>query len=36
MLINHLEKLFVTKDSSTIMKEMEVYNPAAKLIVQAA
>merc|ERR1711977_303328 len=36
MVINHLEKLFVTSDSATILKEMEVQHPAAKMLVLAA
>ena len=36
MVINHLEKLFVTNDASTIMSELEVEHPAAKLLVLAA
>ena len=36
MVINHLEKLFVTNDAATIMKELEVVHPAAKLMVLAA
>lgn len=36
MVINHLEKLFVTSDASTIVTEMDVYHPAAKLLVMAA
>ncbi len=36
MVINHLERLFVTKDASTIMSELEVQHPAAKLLVFAA
>lgn len=36
MVINHLDKLFVTNDAATIMREMEVAHPAAKLIVLAA
>lgn len=36
MVINHLEKLFVTSDASTITSELEVQHPAAKLIVLAA
>lgn len=35
MVINHLEKLFVTSDAATIVKESEVHHPAAKMIVQA-
>jgi hypothetical protein len=36
MVINHLEKLFVTSDASTIINELEVNHPAAKLIAMAA
>ncbi|KAK9824017.1 hypothetical protein WJX72_006993 [[Myrmecia] bisecta] len=36
MVINHLDKLFVTSDASTIINELEVEHPAAKLIVLAA
>jgi T-complex protein 1 subunit theta len=36
MVINHLEKLFVTHDAATILKEMEVIHPAAKIVVLAA
>jgi T-complex protein 1 subunit theta len=36
MVINHLEKLFVTNDAATIMKELEVVHPAAKLLVLAS
>jgi len=36
MVINHLEKLFVTSDAATIVRELEVQHPAAKLIVMAA
>ena len=36
MVINHLEKLFVTSDASTIMNELEVQHPAAKMLVFAA
>ena len=32
MVINHLEKLFVTNDAATIMKELDVVHPAAKLL----
>jgi len=33
---NHLEKIFVTNDAATILKEMEVVHPAAKLVGLAA
>lgn len=36
MVINHLEKLFVTSDAATIMNELEVQHPAAKLVATAA
>ena len=36
MVINHLDKLFVTSDAATIFKELEVAHPAAKLVVLAA
>ena len=35
MVINHLEKLFVTKDAGTVIKELEVEHPAAKMMVMA-
>ena len=35
MVINHLEKLFVTNDAATVIKELEVEHPAAKMIVMA-
>ena len=36
MVINHLEKLFVTNDAATIIKELEVVHPAAKILVLAS
>ncbi|XP_015597853.1 T-complex protein 1 subunit theta [Cephus cinctus] len=36
MIINHIEKMFVTNDAATIIKELEVEHPAAKLMVLAA
>jgi len=36
MVINHLEKLFVTSDAATIIKESDVHHPAAKMIAQAS
>lgn len=36
MIINHLEKLFVTSDAATIINELDVNHPAAKLIIQAS
>lgn len=36
MVINHIDKIFVTSDAATIMKELEVQHPAAKMIVMAA
>lgn len=36
MIINHLEKLFVTSDAATIIKEMEVQHPTARMVIQAS
>eukprot|EP00803_Ostreobium_quekettii_P000642 evm.model.scf_83.6 EVM.evm.TU.scf_83.6 scf_83:144034-148310(-) len=36
IVINHLDKLFVTSDASTIVAELDVFHPAAKLVVMAA
>lgn len=36
MVINHLEKLFVTSDAATIIRETDVHHPAAKMIAMAA
>uniref|UniRef100_A0A4D5RA64 T-complex protein 1 subunit theta n=1 Tax=Scolopendra viridis TaxID=118503 RepID=A0A4D5RA64_SCOVI len=33
MVINHLEKLFVTNDAATIIKELDIVHPAAKMVV---
>ena len=33
MVINHLEKLFVTNDAATIIRELEVEHPAAKMMI---
>jgi T-complex protein 1 subunit theta len=32
MVINYLEKLFVTSDAATIIKECDVHHPAARMI----
>merc|ERR1712226_1364612 len=36
MVINHLDKLFVTNDAATIIRELEVQHPAAKMVVLAS
>ena len=36
MVINYLEKLFITSDAATIIRETDVHHPAAKMIAQAA
>ena len=36
MVINHLEKLFITSDAATIIRETDVHHPAAKMIAQAS
>ncbi|KAK9881070.1 hypothetical protein WA026_014414 [Henosepilachna vigintioctopunctata] len=33
MVINHLEKMFVTSDAATIIRELDVEHPAAKLMI---
>lgn len=35
-MINHLGRLFVTSDAATIIREIEVVHPAAKLLVMAS
>lgn len=35
-MINHIGKLFVTSDAATIIREIEVVHPAAKLLVMAS
>merc|ERR1711976_397557 len=36
IIVNHIEKLFVTNDAATIIREMEVQHPADKMIVMAS
>ena len=36
MVINHLDKLFVTSDAATIIKESDVHHPAASMVKMAA
>ncbi|TDH68583.1 hypothetical protein CCR75_000972 [Bremia lactucae] len=36
LVINHLERIFVTSDTATIVKELEVVHPAARMVVMAA
>lgn len=36
MVINHLDKLFVTSDAATIIREVEVNHPASRMIAMAA
>jgi len=36
MVINHLERLFVTSDAATIIKESDIQNPAAIMIAMAS
>ena len=35
LVINHLEKLFITSDAAVICKELEVIHPAANVTVMA-
>lgn len=36
MVVNNLNKLFVTHDAATILREIEIEHPAAKLVAQAS
>lgn len=36
MIVNHLERLFITSDAATIIRETEIVHPAAKLLVMAS
>eukprot|EP00698_Gefionella_okellyi_P015868 TRINITY_DN4506_c0_g1_i1.p1 TRINITY_DN4506_c0_g1~~TRINITY_DN4506_c0_g1_i1.p1 ORF type:complete len:557 (-),score=162.63 TRINITY_DN4506_c0_g1_i1:39-1670(-) len=36
IVLNHLDKLFLTSDSATIVNELEVAHPAAKMVVMAS
>lgn len=36
LVVNHLEKLFITSDAATIVEELEVVHPAAKMLAKAA
>lgn len=36
IVINHVGRLFVTNDAATILKELEVAHPAAKILVMAS
>ncbi|KAF2015429.1 t-complex protein-like protein 1 [Aaosphaeria arxii CBS 175.79] len=36
IVINHLQKMIVTSDAATILRELEVVHPAAKLLVMAS
>lgn len=36
IVINHLQKMFLTSDAATILRELDVVHPAAKLLVMAS
>ena len=36
MIVNHIDKTFVTSDAATILRELEVQHPAAKMVVMAS
>ena len=36
LVVNHLEKIIVTSDCATIVKELEVQHPAAKMLTMAS
>ena len=33
---NHIEKLFLTSDAATMIRELEIKNPAAKMVVMVS
>jgi T-complex protein 1 subunit theta len=35
MVINHLDRLFVTSDAATIIRESDIHHPAAKMVSMA-
>ena len=36
MIVNHIDKIFVTNDAATILKQAEVHHPAAAMLAMAA
>lgn len=36
MVINHIDKLFVTNDAATIISQLDIQHPAAKMMVMAS
>ncbi|ANB14012.1 Cct8p [Sugiyamaella lignohabitans] len=36
IVVNHLQKIFLTSDAATILRELEIVHPAAKLVVMAS
>lgn len=36
IIVNHLQKVFITNDAATMLKELEVVHPAVKLLVMAS
>uniref|UniRef100_A0A069DZ90 T-complex protein 1 subunit theta n=1 Tax=Panstrongylus megistus TaxID=65343 RepID=A0A069DZ90_9HEMI len=36
IIINHIDKLFVTNDAATVVKELEIEHPAAKIMILAS
>jgi T-complex protein 1 subunit theta len=36
IVVNHLSKIFLTSDAATILRELEIVHPAAKLVVMAS
>ena len=36
IVVNHLSKIFITSDAATILRELEIVHPAAKLVVMAS
>ncbi len=36
MVVNHINKIIITNDASTILKEIDIHHPASRLITLAA
>lgn len=36
MVVTHIDKIFVTSDAATILREMEIQHPAAKMVMMAS
>lgn len=36
LIVNHIEKLFVTNDAATIVEQLDIQHPAAKILALAS